>query len=271
MFLRLPSRSGGSRPVGPIRINYSSSLSVGLQSWIEPNANSFLQDAAPLGLVATTTSSPTLQPHPVGGSTLRVTGGSGFSLPPSGLGNINAVGFCTMRFVMTPVTWPGGFTAWMDDPGRLNSVFIDTSGNVSFDGNWLKSVNIANAGTNPLTAGLRWDIVVRGYNPLGGATSAYEDGWLNGVLTGTGGAGGNAAPDFSSVTESFGNNPSGSGSNADCQWESVQQWNRLLTDEEIWRLYDPPTRWDLYWTPSNRTFFHVPTVTTGKTFFLIPN
>jgi hypothetical protein len=168
-----------------------------------------------------------------------------------------------MRFVMTPVTWPGGFTAWIDDPGRVNSVFVDTSGNVSFNGNWLKSVSIANAGTNPLTAGTRWDIVVRGYNPGGGSGSAYEDGWLNGVFTGAGSPGGNAAPDFSSVTQSFGNNPSGGGSNADCLWESVQQWNRILTDEEVWRLYDPPTRYELYWTPSNRTFFLPAAVSTN--------
>ncbi len=29
-------------------------------------------------------------------------------------------------------------------------------------------------------------------------------------------------------------------------------WNRLLTAGEAWTLYDPATRWDLYWTPSPR-------------------
>ena len=26
-------------------------------------------------------------------------------------------------------------------------------------------------------------------------------------------------------------------------------WNRALSDDEVWSLYNPPTRWDLYWQP----------------------
>lgn len=32
-------------------------------------------------------------------------------------------------------------------------------------------------------------------------------------------------------------------------------YNRALTDSEIWQLYDPRTRWDLYYPLNRRTFF----------------
>lgn len=32
-------------------------------------------------------------------------------------------------------------------------------------------------------------------------------------------------------------------------------WNRALTAAEVWSLYDPSTRWDLYWTQKKRFYF----------------
>jgi hypothetical protein len=258
MFLRLPSRSGGQRPERIYGINHGSSLSVGLASWIEPNAGSFLKDNAPLNLACTTTSSPTLVANPLGGTGLYCTGGSGFDLPPSGIDGINLVGQVTQRLVFRPISWPGGFTVLTDDAARVNAAFLNTSGAVSFDGNWLSLINPPNS----FTAGLRWDVVIR-LTGNGGISTLINEGFLNGVKTGTGGAGGASGLDFRTVTTSFGNNISGGGSNADCVYECVQQWTRGLTDEEIWRLYNSPTRWELYWTPSNRTFFHVPTGVTN--------
>lgn len=34
-------------------------------------------------------------------------------------------------------------------------------------------------------------------------------------------------------------------------------WNRALNPAQVWQLYDPATRWDLYWTPSSRVFFNL--------------
>jgi hypothetical protein len=34
-------------------------------------------------------------------------------------------------------------------------------------------------------------------------------------------------------------------------------WNRALPPGEVWALYDPQTRWDLYWQPSTRIVFDI--------------
>jgi hypothetical protein len=34
----------------------------------------------------------------------------------------------------------------------------------------------------------------------------------------------------------------------------VNCWNRALTAAEAWALYDPRSRWDLYWQPNTRAY-----------------
>ena len=41
----------------------------------------------------------------------------------------------------------------------------------------------------------------------------------------------------------------------DCAVASVQYWNRALSDAEIWALYDPRTRWELYQPLVKRSYF----------------
>ena len=43
----------------------------------------------------------------------------------------------------------------------------------------------------------------------------------------------------------------------------VRAWNRALTAAEVWQLYDPRTRWDLYYPLRQRTFFIPDTVQAG--------
>jgi len=42
-------------------------------------------------------------------------------------------------------------------------------------------------------------------------------------------------------------------------------WNRALTDAEVWALYDPRTRWDLYAVPSRRVYFDLAAAPGGTT------
>ena len=37
----------------------------------------------------------------------------------------------------------------------------------------------------------------------------------------------------------------------------VRIWSRRLSPADVWALYDPATRWDLYWQPGRRVFFDV--------------
>ena len=38
---------------------------------------------------------------------------------------------------------------------------------------------------------------------------------------------------------------------------SIAMWSRAMSDIDIWALYDPATRWDLYWVPGRRVFVDV--------------
>jgi hypothetical protein len=48
----------------------------------------------------------------------------------------------------------------------------------------------------------------------------------------------------------------------------VRVYNRALTDTEVWGLYDPVTRWDLYWQPAKRLYIDVPP---GPGYLLVKN
>jgi hypothetical protein len=37
----------------------------------------------------------------------------------------------------------------------------------------------------------------------------------------------------------------------------VMIWDRLLTAFEVYSLYDPLTRWDMYWQPSATAYFYI--------------
>lgn len=55
------------------------------------------------------------------------------------------------------------------------------------------------------------------------------------------------------------NNQSGGGGGAigagATDLAEVSAWNRVLSDADHWSLYDPQTRWDLYYVPGRRVFF----------------
>lgn len=41
------------------------------------------------------------------------------------------------------------------------------------------------------------------------------------------------------------------------QYADTRFYSRTLSDADHWALYDPATRWDLYWVPGRRVFFDV--------------
>ena len=38
----------------------------------------------------------------------------------------------------------------------------------------------------------------------------------------------------------------------------VRVYNRVLADADVWAMYDPVSRWDLYWQPTRRLFVNLP-------------
>lgn len=242
MLLKPSSRGRGTQPTGPVLVNRASPLSVGLRRWWQPTLHAgWRRDYGSDQVVVSEQATPLLRGNAVGGVGAYCTANAGILIPK--LTGVTSGSTFTLRLVCTPMTWPGGFTAWIDDNFRDFATFMDTSGAVSFGGSVWQGL------LPPLTIGKRWDLVLAAdANILAGRPTVY----VNGVNMG---AGGNA--DWSRDDAYLGFNFSGGGVGADCIYETLQVWNRCLRDQDVWQLYDPATRWDLYWVPSARTFFDI--------------
>lgn len=48
-------------------------------------------------------------------------------------------------------------------------------------------------------------------------------------------------------------------------------WDRILTPAEHWALYDPATRWDLYWQPSTRVYVDMALPASDVGYLLVMN
>lgn len=240
------------RPHGPVVLNHDSPLSVGLRRWMTPSMNRLWNgDYGYERVTNVTVGTPTLTPWNEGGVGVLCAGSSVAIPSMSGVSGQDV----TVRYVFTPITWPGAFTSWIDDAGRDWSTFIDTSGAISFAGNYW------NFGSQTLTTGQRWDLVAA----VSGAGSTIT--YMNGKQTGSRGVG---LPNLTNQLE-LGTNPSTGGTNANQIFETMQVWNRTLSETEVLELYDPATRWQLYWTPSRRVYFDVvataPAANTTKIIF----
>lgn len=242
MPIPLRSYRGALRPQWPMAINADQSTAHGLL--VAYVGDGLYGRYDPIRLRhGSLTASPRIAGIPNVGSGLYCTGGASLDIPSAWPVTSERYSW---RLVFTPRTWTGGFTAVLDGPSRQFSLFFDTSGNGSF----LTGPGGFMATGVGLTSGSRWDLVVTNSNDTDART------WVNGRQVGA------ALPDdpgLGAVTEtlSFGRNASGGGTDSDLVFESFQVWDRTLTAGEIWQLYDPATRWDLYRVPSTRVFFDV--------------
>ena len=146
------------------------------------------------------------------------TGGKFFRLPVTDL----AVGTLTdfsIRIVGMPVSWTGGFTAWIDSAGRICSLFADTSGKFSFGA----AYGISGSGLS-IPPGRLFDVVVtyQHVSPFAGIL------YLNGkrINSGTWGS-------STGLVIDLGVNTSGGGSNPDCVYFLYQSWSRIISQTEI--------------------------------------
>jgi hypothetical protein len=203
------------------------------------------------GQPATLASGPTVSNMELGPA-VSVTGGSSFNIPY--LGNIAAGDFtwATWHF---PRSWPGTYTVLVDRGGpgsRELSFFIDTSGNQSYYGIGLSQA--ADTTALGMTAGKLWFVV---YRRIGTTVTMFVNGVNKGQFTASG-VGGN-----SNAYHPRGENQSGGGSTYDGLVLTDTAWTRGLSDSEAWALWEPSTRWDLYWQPSNRVYINTTAAATG--------
>lgn len=173
-------------------------------------------------------------------ASLTSTTWSGFK-PPGGYGSIRCTGGGEITIAMPaiaanvdfylefwhyPVTWPGAFTALLDDTAREWSVFFDTSGERSFDIGPCDVLNFS--GTYGMTAGSWWCFAM---TRVGDAGRAYVNGVQIGARTGV------AANTAAAATLSFGGNPSG-GSTYDGYYDGIRlALGRGLSDADALASY----------------------------------
>jgi hypothetical protein len=161
-----------------------------------------------------------------GYGSLNCTGGSSVAIPLPAIGSNDHF---SLVITHRPTTWPGGFTTLLDDSARNWSLFIDTSGNVSFTGTLLFL-----GGSLGMTAGSWWQFVaVR--NGSAGTLSYYVNGNL---IT----SGSNSVA-VAATTVNFGSNSSGGGSNYNGCYDDISLYlNRILTAAEVRAYYEQSRR-----------------------------
>jgi hypothetical protein len=49
----------------------------------------------------------------------------------------------------------------------------------------------------------------------------------------------------------------------------VRIYKRALSDAEVWALYDPRSRWDLYWQPNTRAYSFMSAIAAGTAGYLL--
>lgn len=157
---------------------------------------------------------------------------------------------CWLRYYQAPTAqrgvWEIGDDGWSGWSMQLESFAggVVSAGVVTTSGG---ATRYNTGGTSPFSD-LFWHLVTVVWNP-GAGLSIYLDGIFqaSNTTTTTGLRGVEGYKIFNN-TATGGNN--WEGQIADWRW-----YRRALTSADVYALYDPATRWDLYWTPSARTFF----------------
>lgn len=252
MLLRSSLTVIGARPSGRFGINPESPQAKGLVGWwpiapwaptmemiagyhIQSNANGLYRPQFNGLVLDTTNVAGTHSANPLVPHTTRFTsdfaeGGFYWSFS------------CWVRPLTTTPGDCGVFSKW-DGNGWM--LYIDSSqipraytGTIHADG----ATRLIN---NPD----RWYLLTGTQDSRGaGSINIYVDGVLDGT-TGTSGSV-NSTCDIE-----WGNYSSSGGTPNDIQVADCRFYGRPLAPAEIWTLYDPKTRWDLYWVPSTRTHF----------------
>ncbi len=154
----------------------------------------------------------------------------------------------------TVVYWIYPLPGFATDGGALwgqgtgNSTFLETASGLT--GPYLRDMgDFRNGFTEVATVGA-WQLLAWRVS----STVAYAK---NGTVRQTSGSpsgtvGASDAPFF------IGGEPSGTGGQSiavEALFADFRIYNRALTDNELWQLYDPRSRWDLYYVPGRRVFF----------------
>lgn len=218
----------GQQPLGPCTVDWQNALTYGMFDcllWSDgavPPANLVVPN------LTTLTSSPT-SAATAGGNAGYATGGSGFNIPDHG--SIGVSDFA-IHMIFVANSWPNSFTALIDKGNATNrdcSVFVGTTGNISF-----VSFGAGAGSTVSTTTAFATNVVNDLFITRTGITvSIYANGVLNLSFSQ---AGGTATTDPCA----FGTNPSAGGANGDTKYIAFQSWKRAMTATEALAIYQAP-------------------------------
>lgn len=255
----VPGRAArGQRPGGLPQPNRAS-WQANYRRWFAADRDGRLVDSrggtlAPITIGGSPTS-PLYSPHQYG-VVARAEKATGidrcFTSPsPCPLDGLTAV---TISYWVFPRATSGVVSSWWGQ-GTGNSCFLETGGAGGTTGPyWRGGSDLRNAFTEVLVENV-WQLLTWTANAT--STNYYR----NGVLAQTS-ANGCGTITAAGAGESFyvGGQPSGTGAATiavDAELADVRVYPFAATADQVWHLYDPATRWDLYWVPGRRVFFDV--------------
>lgn len=258
-----------NRPNGIPSINLSSPQAEGLILWDPANANSINRSNSTFVNYAHGSPHPTMTVSSTGNGTGRTNAHVGFAptlgavLNMGGYNNANGYSFDSPYWGLNARSPGAGLTVsfWINGEQDYGNVFkfALTDGRISIrhngaysiqvlynDGSWKNITHTLPADLDDPNNYLYHVACIWKQNNTGSA--GHAEIWINGILVQT-----SADSTLNTAT-----NVSGTYLMADTDegWAGniadIRLYNRPFTNEEVWRLYDPRTRWELYEQPSRR-------------------
>lgn len=270
MLIRRHTPAHGNRPAGPFSLNVDSPQAQGLVAWLPLTAWSGTRNMA----IGTSTPAPVNAPAAVGvplhGSGHQFVRASDRYL---NLGDPTALQFSGAAATFSLSIWyylasvpPGDdilIAKDADTGGRSYTLDVDADAGARMYVNGGTNSNfIAPEGRAAQAGDLRHVCGTVDQNSLG--VALYIDGVLDQFQ------GQPTTVDTATAPVLIGRRSySGFEGPFDGVLWDARIYNRALSDEAVWQLYDPQTRWDLYRVPSTRVFFDVGSGATPRRFFLV--
>lgn len=252
--VHIPGRAtNGQRPSGPVSLNRAHALAHALRVWWPGQAATPIRPS-PLGYNAITSvgTGTFATPSRLGGYDVAFTGGTAYcqNITPVNIAALDtAYSFGAWVLFDTTATQPC-FMSFGTDSGYQNHFLIIRGGGLLYEANDAGGAGtvLATTGITPVTGVYHHVVAVT-------RSASSHTIYLNGVPYAGTGTGQSAVPTKLSIGRYL-----SAGGGFDPLTGAIPDafyCRGALTQAQVWQLYDPATRWDLYQVPSRRVFFDV--------------
>lgn len=256
------SRATATRPDGPIVLDRDSAAAQGLSLWIPLNGDFVLRGVGNGGIdAAPTVTSVTRDGHPAGGSVAVFDSGTdkldyGSAVPDGAdnTGQFTLSAWVNVRTLDSPTTgrqWVSRWGTTVSTRRWLLSQKDSDGANLRFATGNGTSIVVFDSTGSPLAANSR-NLVTVVWN---GSASPKMRFYVNGVEVGRTSLVDQGITTLGTATTNLtiGANANAGTSSLLADVSDVMFWGRrVLSDREIWRLYDPATRYEHYWKKATR-------------------